>query len=67
MTLLLVCGKNLEITNAKVKAMMERDSGALTWSNTHQCEFAIEKFSIMGLTRQREKNPEGQLATQPIA
>jgi len=50
-TLLLACGKNLETTNTKVKAMMERDGRVLTWSNTHQCEFTIKKFSIMGLTR----------------
>src|SRR5882724_3998406 len=61
-TLLLAQGKNLEITNNKVKEMMERDGGALTWSRTHQCNFTLEKFGIMGLTRRREKNP----ASRPI-
>ena len=45
--------------------MMDRVRGVLAWSKTHQCEFTIEKFSIMGLTRQREKNPTGP-ATHPI-
>ena len=35
-TLLLAQGKNLEITNDKVKDMMERDRGTLTWSKIHQ-------------------------------
>ena len=65
-TLFLTCGKNLEIMNTSVKAMMERDGGLLMWSNTHQTEFTIKKIGIMGLTRQRENNPEGQLATQLI-
>jgi len=46
--------------------MMERSGGALAWSKTHQCEFAIEKFGIMGLTRRREKNPTGRPVTRPI-
>ena len=65
-TLLLAQGKNLEITNNKVINMMERSGGALAWSKTHQCEFAIEKFGIMGLTRCREKNPTGRPVTRPI-
>jgi len=51
-TLLLAQGKDLETTNNKVTDMMERAGGVLAWSKTHQCEFAIEKFGIMGLTRQ---------------
>ena len=46
--------------------MMERTGGALAWSKTHQCEFSIEKFGIMGLTRRREKNPTGHPVTRPI-
>jgi len=46
--------------------MMERDGGVLEWSRMHQCEFAIEKFGVMGLTRRREKNPGGHPATQPV-
>jgi len=46
--------------------MMERAGGTFAWSKTHQCEFAIEKFGIMGLTRQREKNPMGRPVTHPI-
>jgi len=46
--------------------MMERNDGALAWSKTHHCDFAIENFGIMGLTRHREKNPLGFPATRPI-
>jgi len=65
-TLLLAQGKNLEITNNKVIDMLKRSGGALAWSKTHQCEFSIKKFGIMGLTRRREKNPTGRPVTRPI-
>src|SRR5882724_931507 len=37
--------------------MMERQQGGLEWSQAHQCEFAIDKFGVMGFSRRRELNP----------
>ena len=53
-TLTLVWGKTLDESNQKVGHMMEKSQGGLDLSHTHQCNFAIDKFGVMGLTRQRE-------------
>jgi len=34
--------------------MMECPGGGLDWSCTHHCDFTIDKFGVMGLTRKRE-------------
>ena len=34
--------------------------------NMHQCEFTVNKFSIMGLTRKREPDPSGNKKTKTI-
>ena len=59
-TLLLVQGESLRVTNERVKQMMTRKGGGLEWSLTHQCNFAIDKFMVMGLTRRRELDPSGR-------
>src|SRR5882724_8740741 len=46
--------------------MMTRKGGGLEWSLTHQCEFAIDKFGVMGLTRRREPDQSGRMRTRPI-
>jgi len=54
------------VTNEWVKQMMTRKGGGLEWSLTHQCEFAIDKFGVMGLTRRRELDPSGRMRTRPV-
>jgi len=49
--LLLARSKTLLETNTKVKNMMIRLGGGLEWAVTHQSEFSINKFGIMGFTR----------------
>ena len=55
--LLLARGKMLAEANDKVKGMMEREGGRL--GCTHQCNFALNKFRVMGLTRRREASTVG--------
>ena len=64
-TLLLVCGKTLSEANEKVKQMMEQLGGGLDWSRSHHCDFTMDKFRVMGLTRRREPNPAGRPPTRP--
>ena len=61
-----MCGKSLAESNSKVKNMMTRPGGGLEWSAAHFCNFAVNKFDIMELTRKREKNPSGTPKTKPI-
>ena len=37
----------------------------LEWSHTHQCEFTIDKFGVMGFCRRREPNPAKKPLTMP--
>ena len=46
--------------------MITRSGGGLEWLNMHQCEFTVNKFSIMGLMRRRELDPSGNKKTRPI-
>ena len=65
-TLLLMWGKLLNESNTKVKQMMVRLGGRLNWVATHQSDFMIDKFSIMGLTSRREQNLLGAPKTRPM-
>ena len=65
-TLLLAQGKVLIDTNEWVKNMMTRSGGGLDWSASHQCEFSVDKFSIMGLMRRRESCPSPGPKTRPV-
>jgi ribonuclease HI len=46
---------------------MTRPGGAYSWAAKHDCQFAVEKFGLMGLTRRREKNPMKPSKTRPAA
>src|SRR5882724_8607076 len=63
-TLLQARGESLRVTNEQVKRMMTRKGGGLEWSLMHQCEFAIDKFRVMGLTR-REGNQTHEAEREP--
>jgi len=52
--------------NGKVKQMMIRQNSSLDWSSSHQGEFVVSKFGMMGLTRRHEKNPSVRPPTRPI-
>ena len=45
---------------------MTRKGSRLDWSHTHQCEFMLDKFGIMGLTRRREPDPLMRAKTRPV-
>jgi hypothetical protein len=44
---------------------MTRPGRAYSWAAKHNCQFAVEKFRLMGLTRRREKNPTKSNKTRP--
>jgi len=64
--LLLSRGKTLKETNGKLKDMMESVGGGMDWLDMHQCNFVLDKFGVMGLTRRRELTAGGQPATRPV-
>ena len=52
--LMLACARILTEANAKIIDMMECPGGRLDCSCTHHCNFTIDKFGMMGLTRKWE-------------
>jgi len=65
-TLMLARGESLMESNDRVRCMMTRQGCSLDWESLHQCEFAVSKFGIMGLTRRHKKNVASKLLTKPI-
>ena len=47
-------GKYLSEAFSKLEDIMERRGGALDWAKSHKCEFALNKFGLVGFTRKRE-------------
>jgi len=56
----------LSEANRRVKHMMGQPGSGLDWSCMHHCDFAIDKFGIMGLTRRRELNLAKRPITRPV-
>ena len=59
-------GKSLNKSNTKVKQIMVKQGGRINWVSTHQSNFTIDKFGMMGLTRRREQNLLGTPKTRPM-
>jgi ribonuclease HI len=66
-TTIMAEGTDLEEAFEKLTDIMTRPGGAYSWAAKHDCQFAVEKFGLMGLTRRREKNPMKPSKTRPIA
>ena len=46
--------------------MMTRNGSGMDWSHTHQCEFTIDKFGVMGLTIRRDSDMSRSSKTRPL-
>lgn len=64
---LLVTGRTIEKTHAKLKNIMEREGGVFEWAAGHNCKFGINKFQLIDMTRRREPDPSGQGKTRPAS
>jgi hypothetical protein len=47
----LTTGRDFIETHSKIKAIMEREGGVFDWARDHNCEFGVEKFQLLDLTR----------------
>ena len=54
---ILVTGVDFEDTHVKLREVMTREGGVLEWVASHNCEFRMEKFQLLDLTRQKIKDP----------
>ena len=65
-TLTMAHTKILIEVNMRLVDMRTQPQGGLEWSCVHHCNFAVDKFGLMKLTRRREPNLVGRLVTRPI-
>ncbi|KAF5370505.1 hypothetical protein D9615_010347 [Tricholomella constricta] len=50
-TAIIAIGKDFAETHTTLLDVMERDRGVLRWAEEHNCEFGIDKFQLLDLTR----------------
>ena len=63
---ILAKGADLKETTKKLVEIMNRQNGLLTWSRSHGCEFALNKFALIGFTRRRTPDETRKGKTKPI-
>src|ERR1700690_401986 len=56
-TYVLGIGADFTETTRKLKDIMERTGGVFDWAAEHNCEFGIEKFQLIALTRRLGPHP----------
>ena len=49
--LILATGKDFHETHNKIRNIMNRTDGIFTWAKTHNCEFGIDKFQLLNISR----------------
>jgi hypothetical protein len=53
----LITGVDFEDTHRKIKKIMERPGGVFDWAADHNCEFGVDKFQLIDLTRKLIPHP----------
>ena len=64
--LMLACASTLTEANTKLIDMMECPGSGLDWSHTHHCNFTMDEFRVMGLTRKQEPDQGGRACTRLV-
>jgi ribonuclease HI len=54
---IIATGKDFTETHEKLRNMMNRPKGVFEWAKTHNCEFGVEKFQLLDLTRKTIPHP----------
>ena len=49
--LILVTRKDFHETHDKIQSIMNRTDGVFTWAKMHNCEFGINKFQLLDISR----------------
>ena len=53
----IITGKDFSETHAKLWDIMNHTGGIFKWARDHNCEFGIEKFQLLDITRRLAPNP----------
>ena len=54
---IIVIGKDFAETHEKLRNIMNRTGGVFEWAKAHNCEFGIEKFQLLDITKKRVPHP----------
>ena len=52
-----VTGKDFAETHEKLRNIMNRTNGIFEWAKIHNCEFGVEKFQLLDITKKLVPNP----------
>ena len=50
---IIVIGKDFAETHEKLRNIMNQTGGVFEWAKAHNCEFSIEKFQLLDITKKR--------------
>ena len=50
-------GKDFTETHSKLRDIMNRTKGVFKWARLHNCEFGIDKFQLLDITKKTVPNP----------
>jgi hypothetical protein len=63
---ILALGDDFTETHNKIRAIMEREGGVFDWAREHNCEFGVDKFQLLDLSRKRKIDPANPRKRIPI-
>jgi ribonuclease HI len=63
---ILAAAKDFDESHRILKDVMERDGGTFDWAKQHNCEFGIEKFQLLDLSRRRQPDPNNPRKRIPV-
>ena len=63
---IIIRGNNFAETHAKLQDIMQRHDRVFNWANKHNCEFGIDKFQLLDLSRRSVPKPLNPRLRNPI-
>ena len=54
---ILVTGGDFDTTHNKLKDIMNREGGIMSWAVSHNCSFGLDKFQLLDMSRRKVADP----------
>ncbi|KAG9221604.1 hypothetical protein CCMSSC00406_0006763 [Pleurotus cornucopiae] len=64
---IVVTGATFTEAHARLKEIMMGDGGIFRWARDHNCEFGVDKFQLLDMSRKRVPHPMCLKKTTPLA
>ena len=59
-------GKDLEDAFKKLENIITKQGGVMEWAKTHDCQFVLNKFRLVGFTRRQDPSMAGWKKTTTV-